>query len=170
MNSPLSFSAALVASVLAFAVPAQAPAQVGPAMLAERDMAAESRGDVVAALALYSDDAIVQGGGLCWTPCAGKIAIQKELERRVAAKNHATIIGKYVSGNVAVVKSEVRLGYIEKSGERRNLQWSPGVDRVIVWNIYEARGGKIAVVTLVGERTDSQTAHFIAWSRSFQAK
>jgi hypothetical protein len=86
-------------------------------------MAAESRGDVAAALALYSDDAIVQYGGLCWTPCVGKAAIQKELERRVAAKNRWTIIGKYVSGNVAVVQTELQIGYIEKSG----------VDRVIVW-------------------------------------
>jgi hypothetical protein len=31
-------------------------------------MAAESRGDVAAALTLYSDDAIVQNGGLCAGP------------------------------------------------------------------------------------------------------
>jgi hypothetical protein len=36
-----------------------------------------SRGDVAAALALYSDEAIVQYGGLCWTLCVGKAAIQK---------------------------------------------------------------------------------------------
>jgi hypothetical protein len=119
-------------------------------------MAAQSRGDVTAALALYGDDAIVQYGGLCWTPCVGKTAIQKELERRVAAKNQWTIIGKYVSGNVAVVQTELRIGYIEKSG----------VDRVIVWNIYEVTGDKIAVVTLVGQRTDPQTARFIEWVQS----
>ncbi len=82
---------------------------------------------MAAALASYSDDAIVQYGGLCWTPCVGKAAIQKELERRVAAKNRWTIIGKYVSGNVAVVQTELQIGYIEKSD----------VDRVIVWCIYE---------------------------------
>ena len=119
-------------------------------------MAAQSRGDVTAALALYSDDAIVQYGGLCWTPCVGKTAIQKELERRVAAKNRWTIIGKYVSGNVAVVQTELRIGYIEQSG----------VDRVIVWCIYEVTGDKIAVVTLAGQRTDPQTARFIEWVQS----
>ncbi len=119
-------------------------------------MAAESRGDVAAALASYSDDAIVQYGGLCWTPCVGKAAIQKELERRVAAKNRWTIIGKYVSGNVAVVQTELQIGYIEKSD----------VDRVIVWCIYEVKGDKIAVVTLVGQRTDPQTARFIEWVQS----
>ena len=73
----------LLASVLALLVSTPAPAKENPASLAQRELAAESRGDVAAALALYSDDAIVQYGGLCWTPCVGKAAIQKELERRV---------------------------------------------------------------------------------------
>jgi len=67
-----------------------------------------------------------------------------------------------------VVQSAVRLGFADKSGVSRSIEWSPGVDRIIVWNIYEARGDKIAVVTLVGQRTDRQTARFIAWLRSQQ--
>ena len=97
MNRSIFF-ATLSASLLAFATPTPAPAQVDPASLAEQDLAAESRGDVAAALALYSDDAIVQYGGLCWSPYVGKAAIRKELERRVAAKNQFEIVGKYVSG------------------------------------------------------------------------
>ncbi len=152
MNTPVFF-VTLFASMLALAVSAPAPAKETPASLAQREAAAESRGDVAAALALYSDDAIVQYGGLCWTPCVGKAAIQKELERRVEAKNRWTIIGKYVSGNVAVIQTELRIGFIEGSG----------VERVIVWCVYETKGDKIAVVTLVGQRTDPQTARFIAW-------
>src|SRR5260370_3989033 len=133
MNRPIFF-VTLLASMLGLAVSTPALAQVDPASLAERDLAAESHGDVAAALALYSDDAIVQYGGLCWSPCVGKAAIQKELERPVAAKNQFKIIGKYVSGNVAVVQTELRIGYIEKSA----------VDRVIVWNIYTLTGAKIA--------------------------
>ena len=155
MNRPILFATYLT-SMLVLAVSTPAPAQVDPASLAERDLAAESRGDVAAALALYNDDAIVQYGGLCWTPCVGKAAIEKELERRVAAQNRWTIIGKYVSGNVTVIQTELRIGYIEKSG----------VDRVIVWCIYEMKGDKIAVVTLVGQRTDPQTARFIEWVQS----
>jgi hypothetical protein len=143
----------LLASALVLAPSVSAPAKDNPAGLAARELAAESRGDASAALALYNDDAIIQYGGLCWTPCVGKAAIQKELERRVAAKNRWTIVGKYVSGNVAVVKTELRIGFIEGSG----------VDRVVVWCIYEVKGDKIAVVTLAGERTDPQTARFIAW-------
>jgi hypothetical protein len=155
MNRSIFF-VTLLASLLALAMSTPAPAQVDPASLAEQDLAAESRGDVAAALALYSDNAIVQYGGLCWSPCVGKAAIRKELERRVAAKNQFKIIGKYVSGNVAVVQTELRIGYIEKSG----------VDRVLVWNIYEMTGDKIAAATLVGQRTDPQTARLIEWFRS----
>src|SRR5438045_733488 len=86
------FFAALSASLLALAMSTPTPAQVDPASLAEQDLAAESR--CAAALALYGDDAIVQYGGLCWSPCIGKAAIRKELERRVAAKNQFKIIGK----------------------------------------------------------------------------
>ena len=132
MNRPV-FSVTVLASMLALAVSTPAPAKDDPASLAQRDLAAESRGDAAAALALYSDDAIVQYGGLCWPPCVGKAAIQKELERRVEAKNR-----------------------FEGSG----------VDRVIVWCIYETKGDKIAVVTLVVQRTDPQTARFIAWLQS----
>src|SRR3954468_9255007 len=155
MNKP-SFFGAVLASLFALGVSAAAWAEVDPASLAEQDLAAETRGDVAAALALYADDAMIQYGGLCWTPCVGKAAIQKELERRIEAKNRWTIIGNYVSGNVAVVQTELRIGFIEESG----------VDRVIVWCIYETKGDKIAVVTLAGQPTDPQTARFIEWFRS----
>jgi hypothetical protein len=161
MNRPVFF-VALLAFTLAVSAPARAEnygqATVNPVSLAERDLAAESRGDVAAALALYGDNAIVQYGGLCWNPCVGKAAIQKELERRVAAQNRWTIIGKYVSGNVAAIQTELRIGFIENSG----------VNRVVVWCIYEVRGDKIAVATLVGQRTDPQTARFIEWLQSQQ--
>jgi hypothetical protein len=55
-----------------------------------------------------------------------------------------------------VVKTGLQIGFIEGSG----------VDRVIVWCIYETKGDKIAVVTLAGERTDPQTARFIEWSQA----
>ena len=44
-----------------------------------------ARGNAAGALALYAEDAVIDGGGLCAVaPCVGKAAIQKELERRVA--------------------------------------------------------------------------------------
>src|ERR1700732_5195665 len=156
MNRPI-FLVTLLASMLALAVSTPAPAEVDPASLAEQELAAESRGDVAAAVALYRDDAIVQYGGLCSPTCVGKAAIQKELERRVGAKNRWTIVGKYVSGNVAVIKTELRIGYIEGSG----------VDRVIVWCIYETKGDKVAGGPRAAQRTRPPPARFIEWSRPY---
>src|ERR1044071_5914122 len=115
MNRPVFFGAVL-AALFALGVSAAAPAEIDPGALAEQELAAETRGDVAAALALYSEDAMVQYGGLCWTPCVGKAAIQKELERRVEARNRWKIIGKYVSGNVAVVQTELQIGFIDAGG------------------------------------------------------
>ena len=155
-----AFCVSLFATMLALTAPLEAQdygqAKIDPASLAEQELAAESRGDAAAALAFYSDEATVQYGGLCWTPCVGRDAIRKELERRIAAKNQWKVIGKFVSGNVAAIQTELKIGYIEDSG----------VDRVVVWNIYEVKGDKIAVATLVGQRTDPQTAQFIKWSSS----
>jgi len=132
-------------------------ANVNPASLAQQHAAAINRGDAAAALALYNDDAVLQAGALCTaTPCVGKAAIQKELERRVAGKDRVTMIGKYVSGNVAAVQFEVRTDTSKKAG----------VDRFITWSIYEAKGDKIAAVTGVFQRTDPQTAKFLEWQRS----
>jgi len=155
--------AAMLASLFAIAATTRAPAassgsvsgsvKVDPLSLVQRDLADETRGDVAGAVALYSDDAVIQNGGLCTPTCVGKEAIQKEIERRVAAKNRWKIVGSYVSANVAVVKTELQIGYIEGSG----------VDRVIVWCLYEVKDGKIAVATTLGQRTDPQTAQFIKW-------
>jgi hypothetical protein len=157
MNRPI-FLVGLLASVLALGVATPAPAAVSPLSLAQQELAAETRGDVAAALAFYGDDAVVQNGGLCGTGCVGKAAIEKELARRVGAKNRWTILGKYVSGNVAVLKTALQIGFIEGSG----------VDRVIVWCIYEVKGDKIAVATTIGQRTDPQTARFIQWYQAQQ--
>jgi hypothetical protein len=82
--------------------------------------------------------------------------LAKELERRVADKTHATTIGKYVSGNVAVQQVEARSDSIQKSG----------VDRIILWTIYEVKGDKFAAATAALQRTDPQTARYLEWLRS----
>jgi hypothetical protein len=152
----LIFCITLLASILFFVVSTPASAQADPASLAQRHTEAIARGDATAALALYNDDAVLQVGALCMTPCVGKTAIQKELERRVAVKDHPTIIGKYVSGNVGTFQFELRNDTIQKAG----------VDRIIVWSIYEVKGDKIAGVAGLPQRTDPQTARYLEWQRA----
>jgi hypothetical protein len=116
-----------------------------------------ARGDVPAAVALFTDDAVIDTeSGLCASvPCVGRAAIQKDLERYVADKSrHVTSLGTYISGNVVVMHFEARSAQIEKAG----------VHRIILWGIREMKGDKIASSRCcLPDRTDSQTARFIEW-------
>jgi ketosteroid isomerase-like protein len=119
--------------------------------------AALDRGDVAGALALFTEDAVIDAeSGLCAkAPCVGKAAIQNDLERFVADKTRrVTVLNTYVSGNVLVTRFEARSATIQKAG----------FERVILWGIREMRGDKIASYRCcMPERTDSQTAHFLEW-------
>ena len=63
-----------------------ARAKVDPKALRTRHFAANARGDVAGALALDTEDAVIDGTvGLCVAaPCVGKTAIQKEVETPLA--------------------------------------------------------------------------------------
>jgi|HubBroStandDraft_5_1064220.scaffolds.fasta_scaffold198333_2 ketosteroid isomerase-like protein len=114
-----------------------------------------SRGDVPAALELFTEDAVIDSeSGVCTrTHCAGKAAIRQDLERFVADKTRRiTVLSTVVSGNLLVTRFEARGATVEQAG----------VDRVILWGIREMRGDKIASYRCcMPERTDTQTAQFL---------
>ena len=152
------FLVTVLASTLTLAISTGALAQTDPAALLEKLLEAIARGDVAGALALYADDAVWDGGAVCAAaPCVGKAAIQKELERRVADKQHATILKQYVSGNILTQRSEVQNDTVKKAG----------VERTIGWTIIEVKGDKIAYTrTAIPDRSDPQTARFDEWQRA----
>jgi hypothetical protein len=132
-------------------------ARADPAAVQQQLSDALSRGDVPAAVALFTDDAVIDTeSGLCAsTPCVGKAAIEKDFERYVADKSRrVTSLGTFVSGDVVVTHFEARSAQIKKAG----------VDRIILWGIREMKGDKIASSRCcLPDRTDSQTARFIEW-------
>jgi hypothetical protein len=70
----------LFAATLTLTVSTVALAQTDPAALAKQFLEAIDRGNAAGALALYTDDAVKDGGGGCGAaPCVGRAAIQKEL-------------------------------------------------------------------------------------------
>ena len=149
----------LFAATLTLAASTVALAQSDPAAVQKQHVDAIARGDAAGALALYADDAVIDGlAGLCAAaPCVGKAAIQKELERRVAAHQHFTILKQYVSGNVLTYRGEVRSDTIKKAG----------VERIIAWGIIEMKGDKISSAHAAqAERTDPQTARFLEWQKA----
>jgi ketosteroid isomerase-like protein len=120
-----------------------------------------ARGDVDAALALYADDAVLEGGPCSRSPCVGKAAIRKWLERSAKNKSRKiTIVADYPSGNVLTTRVEVRNNQIRKAG----------VDRIITWGIWRIRGGKISFQHISPESSDPQTARYFKWRREQRKK
>lgn len=128
-----------------------------PVAVQQRLLDALSGGNVEGALALFTDDAVIDSeSGFCASaPCVGKAAIQKDLERYVTDKSrHVTALSNYVTGNVLLTRFEARSSTIQNAG----------VERIILWGIREMRGNQIASSRCcLPERTDAQTARFLAW-------
>ena len=147
------FVAALLVSFLAVSS-TMALAQEEPVAIQKKHREAIARGDVDAALALYADDAVLDGFPACKilfnTPCVGKAAIRKALELRVKHKVKSTAIASYPSGNVLTSRNEV-----QTKGTRK-----AGIDRIIRWDIMEVNGGKIVSVRSLFEFSDPLTARY----------
>jgi hypothetical protein len=139
-------------------------ARADPVVVQQQLLDALARGDVQAAVALFTDDAVIDTeSGLCAkAPCVGKVAIQKDFERYVADKSRRVkSLGTYVSGNILVTRFEAHSALIEKAG----------VDRIILWGIREMKGDKIASSRCcLPDRTDSQTARFLEWDYAHPSK
>ena len=152
-----SFANRWFVGLLILGTAAAALAQTDPVAVQQRLLDALARGDVAGALALFTDDAVIdaQSGFCASAPCVGKAAIQKDLERYVADKSRrVTPLNTYVSGNVLLTRFEARSATIQKAG----------VERIILWGIREIRGDKIASTRCcLPERTDAQTARFLEW-------
>src|ERR671922_186907 len=103
-------------------------AQENPVAVQQQLFEALARADVAGALALFTDDAVIDApsGPCAMAPCVGKAAIQKDLERLVTdTSRRVTPLSTYVSGNVLVTRLEARNATIRKAG----------VERIIVWAI-----------------------------------
>jgi hypothetical protein len=135
-------------------------AQVDPVAVQQHLLEALAHGDIASALALFTDDAVIDApSGPCLpAPCVGKAAIQKDLERLVADKSRrVTPLNTYVADHLLVTRFDARSDRIRQAG----------VERIIVWAIREMRGDKIAAIRCcLAERTDSETARFLEWERT----
>src|ERR1700722_10107533 len=102
-----SFAVSWFATMLMLGFVAEAFAQEGPVVVQQQLLDALAKGDVPAALALFTEDAVIdsESGRCSKAPCVGKAAIQKDLERYVADKSRrVTTLSSYVSQNVLVTR------------------------------------------------------------------
>jgi len=136
------------------AAPTSTPEAGAPDLMQQLDDAI-NRGDVAGAMALFADDAVSEGGPQCFlAPCAGKAAIQGDIEYYILLGNVSfSACTTEVSGNTANARCEVR-----SNGTR-----AEGIDRFISSRIVEVQGGKISAFRWGAlDISDQQTATY--WS------
>lgn len=113
-----------------------------------------NRGQIDAALEQFTDDALVIAGPVCSTPqapCVGKAAIREGLLARFVAVNIAVRI-REIQFDRTHLRARVEISH---DGLRK-----AGCTRVIGNDNLEFRGGKIASLIFVLDRSDGQTLRF----------
>lgn len=113
------------------------------------------RGDVAGVMALFTDDAVYAGWGLCAAaPCVGKATIQRQMEREVADNTRfisisgsARVVGEDFSNQVEIRSDSIK---------------AAGAERVIAAQTAKVSGGKFLSLRYTLGTTDEQTAVFLA--------
>jgi len=142
---PTVRSAALAAGLTALClltVAAGATAQGSPEDVQQQLLSALARGDVAAALALFTDDAVIDSqSGLCAdAPCVGKAAIRKDLERLVTDKSRRVTALNNSLGHPGDARREDRRAQVlparahrRADRPRHRVGGSPRLDRSIAF-------------------------------------
>lgn len=114
---------------------------------------AVNKGDVSAALGVFTDDVVWVRGGQCPpSACIGKQPVQREITRDIANHHVVTIIGGDESAGKLNIRIELR-----NDGTRR-----ANVERIVQIFSLTVRGDKIAGVHVELDTSDLQTAAFLA--------
>lgn len=135
--------------------PTSNPAAPLLAALLQRQLDALNRGDVAGVMATFTDDAVLDGPGLCApTACTGRVTVQREIEREVAGGVRISLAGVQaapprITGVATATSPAVR---------------AAGVTRIALTFAAEARGDRIAAMRWAFDRGDAQTAAALAAS------
>ncbi|MEK7215097.1 MAG: nuclear transport factor 2 family protein, partial [Chloroflexota bacterium] len=121
---------------------------------------ASSRGDVTAAMALFTDDAVLIGRGRCRAvvPCTGKVEVQQQIEQETGGQARYSNLNFRVSGTAGTGTVELTSLQIRANS----------VERVINGIAVSFRDDKIARLTFTLELSDAQTASFANFQRVTQ--
>lgn len=119
---------------------------------------AVNRGDVAAVLATFTADATMVRGALCPSdsPCVGKAAIQRQLEREPALRVHYSLISARITGDTLLVRSEFT---------NQNFPEPAGASRAISQSTVLFQGDLIARLIEDFDASDPETATFLNFSR-----
>jgi hypothetical protein len=126
---------------------------IDPASVHQRYIDATNRGDVAAAVALFAQDAVYQGGSCQPDPCVGQVAIQGDIAGNVASHVHVTRISALVDGDTLTWRSEVVADGVRAAG----------VDRIVTLGTTQVRDSTIVKHQFRFDVSDPQTAVYAAF-------
>ena len=137
---------------------AERPLIPDPASVFHEFLEAENRGDRAAALSSVTDDVMITGLGSCSkTPCVGKDAIRREIDRAESVHTeHSRMDVKNISRDTATGRLE----------HKNDASRAAGIDRFMVLVTVKLRDGKIASISRKLDASDPQTQTFIKWQQS----
>lgn len=148
----------LIIAAIVLPLAAAAAPPTDPVEIRQQLVNALAAGNVAKAMALFADDAVVDGGAECAEkPCTDRKAIEKDIRKRIQNGNRPVTLANYASGNVLTTKVQLKSDTISDIG----------FERVILWLIYEMRNGKIVSERVMFDRSDEETRRFVDWVTDF---
>jgi len=108
-------------------------AQSDPVAIFRQAIDARNRGDIVAMMALFTDDAVREDGS-CQPPCVGLAAVRASFQKNIDEHFHAKVTSAEGSGDTVTARAEI-------SSDTFRAQ---GVEKRMTSYTVNLRGGKIA--------------------------
>jgi ketosteroid isomerase-like protein len=124
--------AVLFAAIVAV-LPGMGLAQSDPVAIFRQAIDARNRGDIVAMMALFTDDAVREDGS-CQPPCVGLAALRASFQNNINEHFQANVISAEGAGDTVTARAEI-------SSDAFRAQ---GVEKRMTSYTVKLRGGKIA--------------------------
>lgn len=129
----MRYLAALALIIATVAVlPCGGLAQTDPVAVFRRAIDARNRGDIVAMMAVLTDDAVREDGS-CQPPCVGRTAVQKSFQKNIDDHFKANLIFAEATGDTVTARAEI------SSDALRAL----GIEKRMTSYVIQFRDGKI---------------------------
>jgi len=125
-------SAVLGAAIVA-ALPFVALAQIDSVAVFRQAIDARNRGDIVAMMALFTEDAVREDGS-CQPPCVGLAAVRRSFQKNIDEHFQANVTSAQGAGDTVTAQAEISSDAFRARGiEKRMTSYT-----------VQLRGGKIA--------------------------
>jgi|SRR5690242_11746304 len=98
-------STVLFAAIVAVLTPV-AFAQTDPVAVFRKAIDARNRGDIVAMMALFTDDAVREDGS-CQPPCVGLAAVRKSFQKNIDEHFQANVTSAEGAGDTVTARAEI---------------------------------------------------------------